>query len=82
MYNELLGTEVAGDSSQQALLVRYDLNKLNVKKPVKGKLEIAMEQYNEDITKLWLSVNNVFLAQLAEARKHSVSDNDWSTLEV
>ena len=84
MYNELLVTmAVAGVFFTAGFAgAVWDFKQAQRKKARERKLEIAMEQYNEDINEAMAIGEQRVFAQLAEARKHSVSDNDWSTLEV
>lgn len=80
MYNELLGTmAVAGLFFVAGFAgAVWDFKRAQRKKARERKLEIAMEQYNNDIDEaMALGEQRVFV-HLAEARKHSHSDNDWS----
>lgn len=80
MYNGLLGTmAVAGLFFTAGFAgAVWDFKRTQRKKARERKLEIAMEQYNNDIDEaIALGEQRVF-DHLAEARKHSVSDNDWS----
>lgn len=60
----------------------WDFKCAQRKKARERKLEIAMEQYNEDINEAMAIGEQRVFDQLAEARKHSHSDNDWNTMEV
>ena len=84
MYNELLGTmAVAGLFFTAGFAgAVWDFKRAQRKKARERKLEIAMEQYNNDIDEAMALGEQRVFDQLAEARKHSVSDNDWGMQEV
>lgn len=60
----------------------WDFKRAQRKKARERKLEIAMEQYNNDIDEAMAMGEQRVFDQLAEARKHSYSDNDWSMADV
>jgi hypothetical protein len=60
----------------------WDFKRAQRKKERERKLEIAMEQYNNDIDEAMALGEQRVFDHLAEARKHSHSDNDWNTMEV
>lgn len=63
-------------SLQQVLLEQvWDFKRAQRKKARERKLEIAMEQYNNDIDEAMALGEQRVFDQLAEARKHSHSDN-------
>lgn len=84
MYNEILGCmTIAGTFFAAGFAgAVWDFKRAQRKKARERKLEVAMEQYNNDIDEaIALGEQRVF-DQLAEARKHSYSDNDWSMADV
>lgn len=84
LTSQLLGTMVVAGLFFTAGFAGavWDFKRAQRKKAREKKLEIAMKQYNEDIDEaIALGERRVF-DHLAEARKHSCSDNDWSTMEV
>nr|DAN69016.1 MAG TPA: hypothetical protein [Caudoviricetes sp.] len=84
MYNELLGTmAVAGVFFTAGFAgAVWDFKQAQRKKARERKLEIAMEQYNNDIDEAMALGEQRVFDHLAEARKHSHSDNDWGMQEV
>lgn len=84
MYNELLGTmAVAGLFFTAGFAgAVWDFKQAQRKKARERKLEIAMEQYNNDIDEAMALGEQRVFDHLAEARKHSHSDNDWGMQEV
>ena len=84
MYNEILGCmTIAGTFFAAGFAgAVWDFKRAQRKKARERKLEVAMEQYNNDIDEaIALGEQRVF-DQLAEARKRSYSDNDWSMADV
>ena len=84
MYSEILGCmTIAGTFFAAGFAgAVWDFKRAQRKKARERKLEVAMEQYNNDIDEaIALGEQRVF-DQLAEARKHSYSDNDWSMADV
>ena len=77
MYNELLGTMVVAGLFFTAGFAGavWDFKRAQRKKARERKLEIAMEQYNEDINEAMAIGEQRVFDKLAEARKHSHSDN-------
>ena len=70
MYNDIIaGLTIAGHFSQPAILELFGILKRSNAKPVNVKLEMAMEQYGEDIDEaIALGEQRVF-DHLAEARE-------------
>ena len=60
----------------------WDFKKAQRKKARERKLEIAMKQYSEDIDEAIALGERRAFDLLAEARKNSRSDNEWSMMEV
>ena len=84
MYSEILGCmTIAGTFFAAGFAgAVLDFKRAQRKKARERKLETAMEQYSEDIDEaIALGEQRVF-DHLAEARKYSYSDNDWSMQEV
>lgn len=84
MYNDIIaGLTIAGTFFTAGYIrAVWDFKKTQRKKARERKLEMAMEQYGEDIDEaIALGEQRVF-DHLAEARKRSRSDNDWGMQEV
>ena len=84
MFNEILGCmTIAGTFFAAGFAgAVWDFKRAQRKKARLVKQEELMEQYHEDIDEaIALGEKRVF-DHLAEARKHSYSDNDWSTADV
>lgn len=84
MYNELLGTmAVAGLFFTAGFIgAVLDFKKAQRKKLIEQKIKAVNDALDAGVDEVKQEGVNEYLASLAEARKHSVSDNDWSTLEV
>lgn len=84
MYNEILGCmTIAGTFFTAGFIgAVWDFKRAQRKKARERKLEIAMEQYEEDINEAMAIGEKRAFDHLAEARKHSYSDNDWSMAEA
>ena len=84
MYNDIIaGLTIAGTFFTAGFAgAVWDFKRAQRKKARLAKQEALMEQYHEDIDEaIALGEQRVF-DHLAEARKHSYSDNDWSTADV
>lgn len=84
MLNDILGClTIAGTFFTAGFIgAVWDFKRAQRKKARLAKQEELMEQYNEDINEaIALGEKRVF-DHLAEARKHSYSDNNWNTLDV
>ena len=84
MYNEILGCmTIAGTFFAAGFAgAVWDFKRAQRKKARERKLEIAMEQYNNDIDEAMALGEQRVFDHLAEARKRSHSDNDWSMADV
>ena len=84
MYNEILGCmTIAGTFFAAGFAgAVWDFKRAQRKKARERKLEIAMEQYNNDIDEAMALGEQRVFDHLAEARKRSYSDNDWSMADV
>lgn len=80
MYNEILGCmAIAGTFFTLGFAgAVWDFKQAQRKKARERKLDLAMEQYNADIDEAMAIGEQCMFDRLAEARKHSHSDNDWS----
>lgn len=84
MYNELLGTmAVAGLFFTAGFIgAVLDFKKAQRKKAKEQKIKLAYEALDAGVEEVKNEGVNEYLASLAEARKHSYSDNDWGVQEV
>jgi hypothetical protein len=84
MYNDIIaGITIAGTFFTAGFAgAVWDFKRAQRKKARERKLEIAMEQYNNDIDEAMAMGEQRVFDHLAEARKHSYSDNDWSMADV
>jgi len=84
MYNDILacmtiaGTFFAAGFAGAVL----DFKRAQRKKARKAKQDAIMQQYEEDLQEKYNEGYRALFIDLAEARKHSHSDNDWSMQEV
>lgn len=60
----------------------WDFKRAQRKKARLAKQEAIMQQYEEDLQEKFNEGYQAFQADLAYARKHSRSDNDWSAVDV
>lgn len=60
----------------------WDFKRAQRKKARLAKQEAIMQQYEEDLQEKFNEGYQAFQADLAYARKHSHSDNDWSTVDA
>lgn len=84
MYNELLGTmAVAGLFFTAGFIgAVLDFKKAQRKKLIEQKIKAVNDALDAGVDEVKQEGVNEYLASLAEARKHSRSDNDWSMMEV
>lgn len=84
MYDELLGTMVVAGLFFTAGFAGavWDFKRAQRKKARLAKQEAIMQQYEEDLQEKFNEGYQAFQADLAYARKHSQSDNDWSMADV
>lgn len=84
MYSEILGCmTVAGTFFVAGFAgAVWDFKRAQRKKARLAKQEAIMQQYEEDLQEKFNEGYQAFKADLAYARKHSHSDNNWSTLDV
>lgn len=81
MYDELLGTMVVAGLFFTAGFAGavWDFKRAQRKKARLAKQEAIMKQYEEDLQEKFNEGYQAFQTELAYARKHSVSDNDFKT---
>ena len=84
MYNEILGCmTIAGTFFAAGFAgAVWDFKRAQRKKARLAKQEAIMQQYEEDLQEKFNEGYQAFQDDLAYARKHSHSDNNWSTLDV
>lgn len=84
MYNDILaGLTIAGTFFAAGFAgAVWDFKRAQRKKARLAKQEAIMKQYEEDLQDKFDEGYQAFQADLAYARKHSYSDNDWSMADV
>lgn len=84
MYNEILGCmTIAGTFFVAGFAgAVWDFKRAQRKKARLAKQEAIMQQYEEDLQEKFNEGYRASFIDLAEARKHSYSDNDWGMQEV
>lgn len=84
MYNELLGTMLVAGLFFTAGFAGavWDFKRAQRKKARQAKQDAIMQQYEEDLQEKFNEGYRASFIDLAEARKHSYSDNDWGTADV
>lgn len=84
MYNDILAcTTIAGTFFAAGFTCAvWDFKRAQRKKARLAKQEAIMQQYEEDLQEKFNEGYQSFQADLAYARKHSHSDNDWSMADV
>lgn len=84
MYNEILGCmTIAGTFFAAGFAgAVWDFKRAQLKKARLAKQEAIMQQYEEDLQEKFNEGYRASFIDLAEARKHSYSDNDWGMQEV
>lgn len=84
MYNDIIaGLTIAGTFFAAGFAgAVWDFKRAQRKKARQAKQEAIMQQYEEDLQEKFNEGYQAFQADLAYARKHSYSDNDWSMADV
>lgn len=84
MYNDIIaGLTIAGTFFTAGFAgAVWDFKRAQRKKTRLAKQEAIMQQYEEDLQEKFDEGYQAFQTDLAYARKHSYSDNDWSTADV
>lgn len=84
MYNDILACmTIAGTFFAAGFAgAVWDFKRAQRKKARQAKQDAIMQQYEEDLQEKFNEGYRASFIDLAEARKHSYSDNDWSIQEV
>nr|DAS72503.1 MAG TPA: Protein melan-A [Caudoviricetes sp.] len=84
MYNDIIaGITIAGTFFTAGFIgAVWDFKRAQRKKARQAKQDAIMQQYEEDLQEKFNEGYQAFQADLAYARKHSYSDNDWSMADV
>nr|DAO15868.1 MAG TPA: Protein melan-A [Caudoviricetes sp.] len=84
MYNDIIaGITIAGTFFTAGFIgAVWDFKRAQRKKARQAKQDAIMQQYEEDLQEKFNEGYQAFQADLAYARKHSCSDNDWSMADV
>lgn len=84
MYNDIIaGITIAGTFFAAGFAgAVWDFKRAQRKKARQAKQDAIMQQYEEDLQEKFNEGYQAFQADLAYARKHSYSDNDWSMADV
>lgn len=84
MYNDILACmTIAGTFFAAGFAgAVWDFKRVQRKKAREQKIKLAYEALDAGVEEVMQEGVNNYLSSLAEARKHSYSDNDWSMMEV
>lgn len=84
MYNDIIaGITIAGTFFTAGFIgAVWDFKRVQRKKVRQAKQDAIMQQYEEDLQEKFNEGYQAFQTDLAYARKHSYSDNDWSMADV
>ena len=84
MYNEILGCmPIAGTFFAAGFAgAVWNFKRAQRKKAKEHKIKLAYEALDAGVAVVKNEGVDEYLASLAEARKHSYSDNDWSMADV
>ena len=84
MYNDILACmTIAGTFFVAGFAgAVWDFKRAQRKKARQAKQDAIMQQYEEDLQEKFNEGYQAFQTDLAYARKHSHSDNDWSMADV
>ncbi|MFS9190517.1 hypothetical protein QM826_04945 [Streptococcus parasanguinis] len=79
MYNDILaGLTIAGTFFTAGYIgAVWDFKKAQRKKLTEQKIKAVTDALDEGVLEVKLEGVNEYLTKLAEARKHSYSDNSW-----
>ena len=79
MYNDILaGLTIAGTFFTAGYIgAEWDFKKAQRKKLTEQKIKAVTDALDEGVLEVKLEGVNEYLTKLAEARKHSYSDNSW-----
>lgn len=84
MYNDIIACiTIAGTFFTAGFIgAVLDFKRAQRKKARQAKQDAIMQQYEEDLQEKFNEGYRASFIDLAEARKHSYSDNDWGTADV
>ena len=84
MYNDIIACiTIAGTFFTAGFIgAVWDFKRAQRKKARQAKQDAIMQQYEEDLQEKFNEGYRASFIDLAEARKHSYSDNDWSAVDV
>jgi hypothetical protein len=84
MYNDILACmTIAGTFFVAGFAgAVWDFKRAQRKKAREQKIKLAYEALDAGVEEVMQEGVNNYLSSLAEARKHSYSDNDWSMADV
>lgn len=84
MYNDVIaGITIAGTFFAAGFAgAVWDFKRAQRKKAREQKIKLAYEALDAGVEEVMQEGVNNYLSSLAEARKHSYSDNDWSAVDV
>lgn len=84
MYNDIIaGITIAGTFFTAGFAgAVWDFKRAQRKKAREQKIKLAYEALDAGVEEVMQEGVNNYLSSLAEARKHSYSDNDWSMADV
>ncbi|RHK66643.1 hypothetical protein DW052_08785 [Streptococcus parasanguinis] len=84
MYNDIIaGITIAGTFFTAGFIgAVWDFKRAQRKKAREQKIKLAYEALDAGVEEVMQEGVNNYLSSLAEARKHSYSDNDWSMADV
>lgn len=84
MYNDIIaGITIAGTFFTAGFAgAVWDFKRAQRKKAKEQKIKLAYEALDAGVEEVMQEGVNNYLSSLAEARKHSYSDNDWSMADV
>lgn len=84
MYNDIIaGLTIAGTFFTAGFIgAVWDFKRAQRKKAREQKIKLAYEALDAGVEEVMQEGVNNYLSSLAEARKHSYSDNDWGMQEV
>lgn len=84
MYNDIIaGLTIAGTFFTAGYIgAVWDFKKAQRKKLTEQKIKAVTDALDEGVLEVKQEGVSEYLTTLAEARKHSYSDNDWSAADV
>ena len=84
MYNDIIaGITIAGTFFTAGFIgAVWDFKRAQRKKAKEQKIKLAYDALDAGVEEVKSEGVNEYLTSLAEARKHSYSDNDWNMADV